>query len=170
MQGKIKKIYLSILLIACISFLGSIYSSESSQQDKIQAPDFALSSADGKIIKLSNFKGKVVIIDFWATWCAPCRAEIPSFNKLYSRYKSKGLEIIGISLDDGGWDFIKPFVKEFKMNYHVVLGNEKVVEDYGEISAIPTTFVIDRAGNIYKRYVGYHDKATFENDIKTLLQ
>jgi peroxiredoxin len=133
------------------------------------APDFELPDVNGKKVKLSDFKGKVIILNFWATWCPPCRAEIPGFIELYKKYKDKGVEIIGISLDEGGVKDVVPFMKEFGINYHILIGNYKVTQDYGGIRGIPTTFVIDKKGNIRAKYVGYRPKEVFERDIIMLL-
>jgi len=137
--------------------------------DSKPAPDFELPDVNGKKVKLSNFKGKIIILDFWATWCPPCRAEIPGFIELYKKYKDKGVEIIGISLDEGGVKDVLPFMKEFGINYTILIGNYKVTQDYGGIRGIPTTFVIDRKGNIRAKYVGYRPKEVFERDIIMLL-
>jgi len=133
------------------------------------APDFALSNLEGKTIRLSDFKGKVIILDFWATWCPPCRAEIPHFNKLHQIYSDKGLAVVGISVDEGGKNVVKPFVEEFKIPYPILLGNEKVARDFGGIRGIPTTFIINKNGEIIKKLVGYHDQEEFESIIKPLL-
>ena len=133
------------------------------------APDFSLTSTEGKTIKLSSFRGRVVIIDFWATWCPPCKAEIPDFIKLYSDYKSDGFQMIGISLDQGGLKDVVPFMKDHGMNYPVVLGTEEVVSAYGGIRGIPTTFVIDKKGYVREAFEGYRSASTFENLVKQLL-
>lgn len=134
-----------------------------------KAPEFSLSDIKGGEKKLSDFQGKVLIIDFWATWCPPCRQEIPHFISLYDQYKSKGLEIIGISLDQNGVKTVSEFIAKNKINYTVLMGNEKVNDLYGGIAAIPTTFIVDREGNIKAKYIGYTDKEVFENKIKGLL-
>jgi thiol-disulfide isomerase/thioredoxin len=134
-----------------------------------KAPNFSLSTNDGKTIELSKLKGKTVVINFWATWCGPCRAEIPGFLEVYEKYKSKGLEIVGISLDQGGWNDVSPFVKKFKISYPVVIGNDKISKQYGNIEAIPTTFIVDKNGTIVDEHVGYLKKEDFENKIKGLL-
>jgi peroxiredoxin len=137
--------------------------------DKTIAPDFTLTSTDGKQIKLSDFRGKVVVVDFWATWCPPCKAEIPDFIKLYSQYKSDGFQMLGVSLDQGGLKDVIPFMKDHGMNYPVVLGTEEVVSAYGGIRGIPTTFVIDKKGYVRGAFEGYRQASVFENLVKQLL-
>jgi len=133
------------------------------------APAFTLQDLNGKNVSLANFRGKVVILNFWATWCPPCIKEIPDFIELYGQYKDKGFEMVGISLDQAGISVVKPFVQKFKMNYPVMMTDGQVDKAYGGITSIPTTFIIDPAGNIRKKYIGYNEKAVFEADIKALL-
>ena len=133
------------------------------------APDFTLNDAYGNEVRLSDFKDKVVILDFWATWCPPCKAEIPHFIELQDEYKDQGLEIIGISLDWNGHRIVAPFAEENGINYTLLLGNEEITDSYGGIMSIPTTFVIDRESRIRNRYIGYRDKEVFEGIIKELL-
>ena len=130
-----------------------------------KTPAWELKDVDGKPVKSSDFEGKVVILDFWATWCPPCKAEIPGFVELQKKYGDKGLVVIGVSLDEQGPQAVKPFMKEFGVNYPVVMGDPKIVQDFGGIAAIPTTFVIDRNGKILARHVGYVPKETFEKQI-----
>jgi peroxiredoxin len=132
------------------------------------APDFALTSTDGKTVKLSDFRGKVVVVDFWATWCPPCKAEIPDFIKLYSQYKDDGFQMLGISLDQGGLSDVKPFMKDFGINYPIVLGDDQVVSAYGGIRGIPTTFVIDKKGYVRASFEGYRPASVFEKLIQQL--
>ena len=134
-----------------------------------QAPEFTLLDINGNKVNLSDFKGKVVILDFWATWCPPCIAEIPHFIELYDEYKNRGLEVIGISVDWNGQRVVPPFAKESGINYILLLGDDEVADLYGGIISIPTTFILDREGGIRKRYMGYRDKEVFERDIKELL-
>jgi DsbE subfamily thiol:disulfide oxidoreductase len=134
------------------------------------APAWTLKNLDGKAVSLSDFKGKVVILDFWATWCPPCRAEIPSFIELQKQYGNQGLAVIGLSLDESGATAVKKFVDKTGMNYTVVMADQAVAKAYGGVEAIPTTFVIDRQGHIINRHVGLTDRAEFEKEIKPLLK
>jgi len=133
------------------------------------APNFSLQSLNGGIIRLSDFKGKVIILDFWATWCPPCRAEIPHFVELYKRYKNKGFQMLGVALDNS-MDPVENFKEEYNVNYPLLIPNREVVKDYGPIAYIPTTFIISPEGYIYKKYIGYNPESTFESDLKTLLK
>ena len=134
------------------------------------APDFTLKDLDANNVSLSDFKGKVVILDFWDTWCPPCIKGIPDFIELYDQYKDKGFAMVGIALGQEGLDAVKKFVQRFKINYPVVMSDSNVRKAYGGIPSLPTTFVIDSKGNIRKEYVGYIKKTVFESDLKTLLQ
>jgi peroxiredoxin len=138
-------------------------------KDRKQAPDFELKDAAGKVVKLSDFKGKVVLLDFWATWCGPCGIEIPWFIDFQRRYKDRGFEVLGVSMDDDGWKSISPFVAEKKINYRVVLGDDKTGDQYGGVEALPTTFVIDRDGKIASVHVGLTGRKDFEDAIEKLL-
>lgn len=135
------------------------------------APQFSLPNLEGKQIHLNDFANKVVIVDFWATWCGPCREEIPHLNKLYEDYRGKGLEIIGISMDTDEPASIKNFTKEFRMEYTVVVGNEGVAQDFGGLVGYPTTIILDRKGNMVKRFTGFQPSFLLEMEktIKELL-
>lgn len=135
-----------------------------------KAPDFSLKSVDGKIVKLSDFKGKVIILDFWATWCPPCRKGIPDLISIQNEYKND-VVVIGVSLDgDKTIKDVPGFAKEYGINYPIVYGDEKIVTAYGGIQAIPTAFVIDKKGNIADQHVGLVDKSVYVNKIKELLK
>ena len=133
------------------------------------ALSFALRHPDGKEVTLADFTGKVVILNFWATWCPPCVKEIPHFIALYEEYKAQGVEMVGISVDREGVDVVKSFVQGHQVNYPILMSDGKVLPAYGGILSIPTTFVIDKEGEIRKQYVGYRDKSVFEADIEALL-
>lgn len=134
-----------------------------------KAPDFKLQTADKKEVSISALKGKVVLVNFWATWCGPCVREIPDFLEVYQQYRSKGFEIVGISLDRGGWETVTPFVAKMKMTYPVAIGDNALVEAYGGFNAIPTSFLIDRKGVVVKQVTGTMSKADLEALLKTLL-
>lgn len=163
----IKNSIMSIFII--ISFILSINTLSANTSDKKKAPDFALKTLEGKTVKLSDYKGKIIIIDFWATWCPPCRKGIPDLIELQKAY-SKDLVIVGISLDqERTLKDLKPFIENYGINYPVVLGNEKVVKDYGGVNAIPTSFVVDQKGFIIDSHVGLVPKSVYEDKIKMLL-
>jgi len=132
------------------------------------APAFTLTDIFGNKLNLSDYKGKVVMLDFWATWCGPCRIEIPGFVELQDRYRDQGFTIIGISLDDSP-EPVMEFYKQFKMNYPVALGDDSLGALYGGIFGMPTTFVIGRDGRIYSKHVGASSVNVFEEEVKVLL-
>jgi thiol-disulfide isomerase/thioredoxin len=133
------------------------------------APGWDLKDVKGNSVKLSDFKGKVVILDFWATWCPPCRAEIPHFIGLQEKYGKQGLVVVGVSVDQGGPKVVLSFVKANKINYPIVFGDLDVAQLYDATDEIPTTFVIDRTGNIVAKHLGFTDSETFESEIKSVL-
>jgi thiol-disulfide isomerase/thioredoxin len=131
---------------------------------------FTINDMHGKPVSLAALKGKVILLDFWATWCGPCKAEIPNFVALHEQYASKGLVVLGLSVDDTV-DQLKPFVSQFKMTYPVLvgLGRDDVQDAFGPIWGIPTTFLISRDGRICRKNTGLQGKAKYERDIKALL-
>ena len=134
----------------------------------LMAPEFSLTDITGKPLKLSDFRGKVVMLDFWATWCGPCRIEIPGFIQLQKRYGEQGFTVVGISMDDSA-DPVVGFYKEMQMNYPVAVGNDRLGELYGGVLGLPTTFLIGRDGRIYAKHVGATELEVFEAEIKQLL-
>lgn len=134
------------------------------------APDFALKDANGKVVHLSDYKGKVVLLDFWATWCGPCKLEIPWFVDLQRKNKDRGFDVLGVSMDDDGWEAVKPFLSELGVNYRVVMGNDATAQLYGGVDALPTTFLIDRAGKIAAVHVGLASRKDFVDGVEQLLQ
>lgn len=139
------------------------------EKDRKSAPEFALKDSSGKLVHLADFKGKVVLLDFWATWCGPCAIEMPWFIDFERKYRDRGFAVLGVSMDDDGWKAITPFVKQKKINYRVVLGDDKTGDQYGGIQALPTTYVIDRNGRIASVHIGLTAKKDFENAIEQLL-
>jgi len=139
-------------------------------RDRHEAPEFALKDADGKLVHLSDYKGKVVLLDFWATWCGPCKIEIPWFMELQRAKKDKGFEVLGVAMDDEGWETVKPFLADIGVNYRVVMGNDQTAQLYGGVDALPTTFLIDRTGKIAAVHVGLASKKDIVDGVEQLLQ
>lgn len=177
-----KKLLILVLLIFTVAIYGCNDSSPKSEIIKNNllataksnlgdntAPDFTLYTLDGEEIRLSDYLGKVVILDFWATWCAPCRKGIPDLISIQNEYKDE-LVVIGISLDQPATqDELIPFIETYGINYPVVLGNIEVSDAYGNIQAIPTSFIIDQEGNIIYKHIGLVPKSTLVEEVDSLL-
>jgi cytochrome c biogenesis protein CcmG/thiol:disulfide interchange protein DsbE len=131
------------------------------------APAFTLTDLNGKPVSLADFRGKVVVLNFWATWCPPCRREIPDFIDLQREYGSRGVQIVGIALDEP--EKVQAFARQNGMNYPVLLGSDEISMKYGGIEGIPTTFIIDKDGKIVNRFEGFRPREVFEAEIKQLL-
>jgi peroxiredoxin len=134
------------------------------------APDFRLADLNGRIYSLTDLKGRVVVLNFFATWCGPCRLEIPELVRLHQKFKDKGLEIVGVSLDQDGNAVLRPFIMRYGITYPIVLGTREVVVDYGGIQGIPTTFVIDHNGAVSDYFVGLQPSYMIENTVVKLLK
>ena len=132
------------------------------------APDFTLPLLDGGQLRLSSYRGKVVLLDFWATWCVPCRDETPHFVELQKKYGERGLQIIGVSMDDSP-DPVHPFSQQFHINYPIVMGTADVGAAYGGVLGLPIAFVIDREGHISAKHMGATNAEVFEKDVTALL-
>jgi len=132
------------------------------------AAGFKLQDLNGKTVRLSDFKGKPVLLDFWATWCPPCREAIPEIEKIQKAYADKGLVVIGVSLDQGGWDLVRTFVKEQGMTYIILKGNDDVSTDF-QVRTIPMLVIIDKNGRIVRRHLGVGADDELEKDIKAVL-
>lgn len=158
-----------IALLSSCSAESSTSAAGKTSKERKPAPEFTLSDANGSSVKLSDYRGKVVLLNFWATWCGPCTLEIPWFIDFEREFKSRGFEVVGISMDEDGWAAIKPYVAEHKMNYRVLLGDDSVSQLYGGVDALPTSFVIDRDGRIASVHVGLAEKDEYLNEIQSLL-
>ena len=160
------------------------------QQAGVAAPDVTLTTLSGETFRLSDYRGKVVVLNFWATWCPPCRLEIPHFVDLYEAYKDQGVVVVGVSLDRGGTAVVQAFARQHGITYPVAMASGEVVRafsrlqgipttrsgggrisvDDGNIQAIPTTFVIDQDGRIYRKHVGYRERKHLEPELTRLLE
>lgn len=133
------------------------------------APDFTLEKLDGGSMTLSDLRGKAVLLNFWATWCGPCKIETPWLVELQSQYASEGLQVVGVAMDDSGKDEIAKFAKDMGVNYPVLLGKEAVGDEYGGVPALPETFFIGRDGKIVDRIIGLKGRAEIEDSIRKAL-
>jgi thiol-disulfide isomerase/thioredoxin len=160
-----RKFLAAAAVIAAMSILAGC--TERGKSDA-RAADFNLQDMAGKDVKLSDYKGKVVLLDFWATWCPPCRASIPGLEKIHKAYKDRGVVVLAVSLDEGGWDDVKTFIKDYGITYMVLKGTDDVAEQY-QVRTIPMILVLDKDGRIRKRYLGFGNEEDLEKDIKAVL-
>lgn len=161
-----KDVAAAIIVLAVL--IGCTRSDERSTSVSGEAPNFKLQDLNGKTVQLADFKGKPVVLDFWATWCQPCRDSIPGMAKLHRDYADKGLVILAISLDGGGTEDIKSFQKEYGITYTVLMGTEDVASQY-RVRTIPTMIVLDKSGKVRKRYMGAGNEDDIEKTVKQLL-
>jgi peroxiredoxin len=163
--------YTLVAIMLMAGLLSSCSSPPSVLQSAVRkkAPDFTLTDRRGDPARLSDYMGKVLVLDFWATWCGPCRVEIPWFNQLALQYKKSGLAVLGVSMDEKGWRAVDPFVTEFHISYPIVLGGEAVIRQYG-VGPPPTTFIIDRTGKIAAVFAGLVNRKAFEDEVRRLLE
>jgi peroxiredoxin len=183
MNKRILNVVGAVLLIIGISIgCGESESKETnsaSEKTKVQqtenessypaAPDFTLKDLNGNDLSLSDYSGKLIFVNFWATWCPPCRAEVPAFISLYDKYNEQGLEIIGISTDRDGKEVVQRFVDKSNVNYPIVMFDMNVISAYGGITGIPTTFIVNPEGKIVNKFVGYPGEDAFEKEIQKWL-
>lgn len=142
------------------------------EAERMPAPDFTLLDSAGRPVRLSDYKDQVVLLNFWATWCVPCRVEIPWFVEFERRYKDRGFAVVGVAFDSREtWDVVKPYIAERKVNYTVVLaGDAKLPEPYYSFDVLPTTLLIDRQGRIAALHSGLVSKSTYQDGIEELLE
>src|SRR6266568_5040927 len=132
------------------------------------APEFALKDSSDNTVSLKDYRGKVILLDFWATWCGGCKEEIPWFSEFERKYGAKGFIVVGVSLDEDGWKVVKPFVKKADVPYRIILGDDATAKKYG-IENMPDAFLIDRQGRIAAKYVGLVDKDDVESNVRAML-
>jgi cytochrome c biogenesis protein CcmG/thiol:disulfide interchange protein DsbE len=138
--------------------------------DRSMAPDFTLSDASGHPVSLAALHGKVVLLNFWATWCAPCNQEIPWFVDFQGRYESRGFTVLGVSMDEEGWRAVKPYIAREGVNYPVAIGDNQVAQLFGGLGSIPLTIVIDRSGRVAAVHAGLCRRSEYESDINAVLE
>jgi cytochrome c biogenesis protein CcmG, thiol:disulfide interchange protein DsbE len=167
--------------VALLTVPWMLRGAESREEKKLAAPaaassekkepanlDLTLKDMNGAEVRLADYKGKVVILNFWATWCGPCQAEIPELIETYKKYKEQGVVVLGVSVDDTA-ETLRAYAAEKKMNYPVLLWHEGLDEAYGPLLGVPITFFIGRDGMIHEKHMGPVDKEQVEREIKTLL-
>ena len=162
--------YLTVLLLLVAALAAGCTSGESGQGLSGGAPDFLLPAVDGSMVRLSDHSGKVIIVDFWATWCPPCVEMLPVLSKLHRNFSDKGLVVLGVSMDRDGLGALGTFVHENMIPYKVLLGNDKVSRSFGGISTIPTLFIIDREGRMVRKLIGYHSYGQLKDQVSKYLK
>jgi peroxiredoxin len=164
-----------VLLVAGLAFLGYMSVKQRVTRTKMPAaastaaPDISLIDLNGNSFNTSSYRGKVLVVNFWAAWCAPCTAEIPQFVGLQEKYRQQGLQVLGISMDDAD-DVLRKFYHEHKINYPVVAGDLKSADAYGGVPGLPTTYIYARDGRLKSRLVGATDFSSLEKEVVALLQ
>ncbi len=166
-----RAIFASMLAVACL--IGGCSRSGpavvKAKSDRKAAPDFSLKDVNGALVRLTDYRGKVVLLNFWATWCGPCKIEIPWFMEFEQKFKDQGFAVLGVSMDEDGWDAVKPYIADKKINYRVVMGDDSVGNLYGGIASLPTTFLIDREGAVAATHVGLVGKNDYKSEIEKLI-
>ena len=163
-------IFALICLFSCSSKQSTTTVGLKASSKRTLAADFTLKDENGASVKLSDYRGKVVLLNFWATWCGPCGVEIPWFTDFEQKYKSQGFAVLGVSMDEDGWAAVKPFVAERKINYRILMGNDSLAQLYGGLDSLPTSFLIDREGKVaLPPHIGLISKNEYLNEIQCLL-
>ena len=156
-------------IAGCSSSLSTRRSRLKASDERKDAPNFSLKDEDGKTVQLSDYRGKVVLLNFWATWCGPCKIEIPWFVEFERTHKDEGFAVVGISMDEDGWPAVKPFISDAGINYRILMGNDSIAQLYGGVDSLPTTFIIDREGRIHAKYLGATDVSVIDKAVSDLL-
>jgi cytochrome c biogenesis protein CcmG/thiol:disulfide interchange protein DsbE len=170
MRGPLRAIavLVLVLLTAAITAAGCSRGGDS-QTLSGQAPDFELLATGGNTVRLSDYPGNVILLDFWATWCPPCQEMIPVLSKVHGELGDRGVTVLGVSLDRDGMDSLKPFMETNSIPYTVLLADKKVERAYGGIATIPTLFIIDREGRLVRKLVGYHSYGQIKGELNRYL-
>lgn len=166
----LRKTRMGIFLIIAVALPTTAPADLTPRDSRKPLPEVALTDDKGAPVSLSTYKGHVVLLDFWATWCTGCKEEIPWFMEFQDKYNKTGLTVVGASLDDDGWKSVKPFLREHKINYRIVLGTMESAKPFGINKGMPISVLIDRAGKIADIHPGMVDKDAFEREIQTLLK
>ncbi len=171
-MGRSRLVLLVVLLLISATACQTKPESKGSQKSREagKAPSFLLSDLDGTSISSESFAGKVMIVNFWASWCAPCRLEIPHLIALNDKYGDRGVVVIGIAIDPAAPEVLKAFAEEMEVDYPMLVGDEKVFNDFGGLFGLPTTIVVDQNYVIQNKFVGLVDPSLFEEEILTLLK
>ena len=163
------KLMLSLLLTAAgVPAADGVKAPMIEEKARVAAPDFSIAAQSGKVVKLSALRGKVVLVNFWATYCGGCKVEIPWFQEFENTWGAKGLAVVGLSLDEGGWKDVAPYVAKSGVKYPMLIADKAVLDKYA-FDAMPATFLVDRNGRIAAQYIGLVDRADIEGKIRTLL-
>jgi thiol-disulfide isomerase/thioredoxin len=158
---------LPLILLAAGTTPGVRVTIQTAAQRKL-APEVALTDSAGKAMKLADYRGKIVLLNFWATWCGGCKEEMPWYSEFEKTYGPKGFAVIGVSQDEDGWGIVKPFLASHTIPYRIVLGNDDTAKKY-DVDAMPVSRLIDRKGRIAAAYTGLVDRANIEGNIKQML-
>ena len=146
----------------------TVVASRPAQAGDAPAPAFSVRTLDGRTLKLSDYRGRPVVVDFWATWCKPCRAAMPHLSDMQERYGERGLVVVGLSVDDAAPDEVKRYAETLRVKFRLAMANDRVLDDYGPIRALPMTFFINRRGEVVRRVVGYIDAETLDAYVREL--
>jgi thiol-disulfide isomerase/thioredoxin len=167
----LSRLVVPVALLLALAGLGVGWQSlaPTSSPSRDHARPFTVRTLDGRTIRLSDLRGRPVIVDFWATWCAPCRASMPLLGRVQDRFARDGLVVVGLSVDDAPSQDVRGFVQKLHVRFPVAIASESMIDDYGPIRSIPTTVFIDRRGRIVRRVVGYVDRETLEGFVREIL-